>query len=80
MISRSFDLGGNVDRIARRPFLFELAAKSTPAHVYCKKTSAAPQKPTDGHKSRASFVDPNVKENAASKAIIDKIYPYFPKQ
>jgi len=42
--------------------------------------SAEAQKPPDAHTSRSSFVDSKVKENAVSKAIIDKIYPYFPKK
>jgi peptidoglycan hydrolase-like protein with peptidoglycan-binding domain len=41
--------------------------------------SGEAQKPADAHTSRNSFVGPEVKENPVSKGIIDKIYPYFPK-
>ena len=36
-------------------------------------------KPEDGHTSRNSFVGSSVKENSIAQMVINKIYPYFPK-
>jgi hypothetical protein len=57
-----------------------LGALSKDGSGGASKSAGVLEKPADAHTSRSSFVDSKVKENALSKAIIDKIYPYFPKK
>jgi len=44
-----------------------------------KQNSGEPVIPPNGHTSRNSFVESAVQENSEASAIINKIYPYFPK-
>ena len=49
------------------------------SHTTKSAGTARPPRPLDGHRTRDTFVDPQVKENSSTTKIIDQIYAWFPR-